>query len=128
MTVAGAPSAGTAPADAPVAGVGAVGAAVGTVVGEMLATSDNNTAELLVKELGVAGGRGRHARGRAGRDARDAGRAGASRWTGVVLADGSGLSNDNRVTCEVFVDVLARSRPDRSARRRPARSPACRAR
>ena len=31
--------------------------------------------------------------------------------TGVVLADGSGLSNDNRVTCQVFVDVLARSGP-----------------
>ena len=30
---------------------------------------------------------------------------------GVVLADGSGLSNDNRVTCQVFVDVLARSDP-----------------
>ena len=30
---------------------------------------------------------------------------------GVVLADGSGLSNDNRATCDVFVDVLARSGP-----------------
>ena len=30
---------------------------------------------------------------------------------GVQFADGSGLSNDNRVTCQVFVDVLARSDP-----------------
>ncbi len=80
------------------------------VVGEMLATSDNNTAELLVKELGVAAGTG---------GTRDAGLAVmASTLTGwgipmagVQFADGSGLSNDNRVTCQVFVDVLARSGP-----------------
>ena len=40
---------------------------------------------------------------------------------GVVLADGSGLSNDNRATCNAFVDVLAAQRAHRSARRRPAR-------
>jgi D-alanyl-D-alanine carboxypeptidase/D-alanyl-D-alanine-endopeptidase (penicillin-binding protein 4) len=32
--------------------------------------------------------------------------------TGIVLADGSGLSNDNRLTCRVLVDVLARAGPD----------------
>jgi serine-type D-Ala-D-Ala carboxypeptidase/endopeptidase (penicillin-binding protein 4) len=80
------------------------------VVGEMLATSDNNTAELLVKEIGLAAG-----------DAgtRDAGlaaiRTTLERWSvatqSLVLDDGSGLSNENRVTCEAFVDVLARSGP-----------------
>ena len=48
--------------------------------------------------------------------------------TGVVFADGSGLSNDNRVTCQVFVDVLARSGPDRPARRRAPRRRRVRAR
>ena len=42
-------------------------APLAAVVGEMLATSDNNTAELLVKELGVAARSGRHPRGRAWR-------------------------------------------------------------
>ena len=30
---------------------------------------------------------------------------------GLVLDDGSGLSNENRVTCDAFVDVLGRSGP-----------------
>ena len=93
----------------------------------MLATSDNNTAELLVKELGVAGGVG---------GTREAGLAVMTStlqgWgipmAGVVLADGSGLSNDNRVTCQVFVDVLGPLGPDRPARRRPARRRRVRAR
>ena len=32
---------------------------------------------------------------------------------GVVLDDGSGLSNENRVTCQVLLGVLARHTPDR---------------
>jgi serine-type D-Ala-D-Ala carboxypeptidase/endopeptidase (penicillin-binding protein 4) len=82
------------------------------VVEEMLATSDNNTAELLVKEIGLAAN---------GAGTREAGltaiRATLERWgiasPGIVLADGSGLSNDNRLTCDVLVGVLARSGPDR---------------
>ena len=77
------------------------------VVGEMLMNSDNNTAELLVKEMGVAGGVG----------TRDAGlaamRSKLESWgidlTGVVFADGSGLSLDNRLTCGVLLDVLQRA-------------------
>ncbi len=75
------------------------------VVAEMLTNSDNNTAEMLVKELGVAAG---------GAGTRDAGlaamRSTLESWgidlTGVVFADGSGLSLDNRLTCGVLLDVL----------------------
>ena len=109
VTVAGTPTAGTAAGDLPVL-ASVQSAPLGTVVGEMLGTSDNNTAELLVKELGVAAGTG---------GTREAGlevmRSTMAAWgvpmEGVVFADGSGLSNDNRATCDVFVDVLARSGP-----------------
>ena len=47
---------------------------------------------------------------------------------GVVLADGSGLSNDNRATCALLRGVLARSGPTDPLGAGPARSPGCRAR
>jgi D-alanyl-D-alanine carboxypeptidase/D-alanyl-D-alanine-endopeptidase (penicillin-binding protein 4) len=80
------------------------------VVKEMLSTSDNNTAEMLLKELGVA---------KAGAGTREAGigvvTAALASWglpmTGVVMADGSGLSNDDRVTCDLLVGILARHGP-----------------
>jgi D-alanyl-D-alanine carboxypeptidase/D-alanyl-D-alanine-endopeptidase (penicillin-binding protein 4) len=80
---------------------------LGEVVGELLTTSDNNTAELLVKELGVA---------RAGTGTTAAGTMVITntlrRWgvpmEGVVVADGSGLDRTNRVTCRVLETVLAR--------------------
>ncbi len=82
------------------------------VVKEMLSTSDNNTAEMLLKELGLAKG---------GAGTRDAGIAVVTGtlagWglpmTGVVMADGSGLSNDDRVTCQLLVGLL-RARPGRT--------------
>jgi D-alanyl-D-alanine carboxypeptidase/D-alanyl-D-alanine-endopeptidase (penicillin-binding protein 4) len=109
VTVAGAPTAGVAPADATV--VASVDSAPMTaVVGEMLATSDNNTAELLVKELGIAsGGGGTRAAGVAVIQSTLAG------WglptAGIVVDDGSGLSNENRVTCGVLLGVLGRHSP-----------------
>ncbi|MET0907836.1 MAG: D-alanyl-D-alanine carboxypeptidase/D-alanyl-D-alanine-endopeptidase, partial [Ilumatobacteraceae bacterium] len=109
VTVAGAPAAGTAPAEAPVL-ASVQSAPMSAVVGEMLSTSDNNTAEMLVKELGVASGVG--GTRQAGLDVMTSTLQG---WgipmDGLVLADGSGLSNDDRVTCQAFVDVLARSGP-----------------
>lgn len=109
VTVGGAPTVGTTPPDAAVlASVQSV--PMSAVVGEMLATSDDNTAEMLVKELGVAGGVG--GTRQAGLDVMTSTLTG---WgvpmTGVQFADGSGLSNDNRMTCQVLVDVLARSGP-----------------
>jgi D-alanyl-D-alanine carboxypeptidase/D-alanyl-D-alanine-endopeptidase (penicillin-binding protein 4) len=109
VDVAGSPRAGEAPDDAPLV-ASVQSAPLRTVVGEMLATSDNNTAELLVKEIGlVAGGAGTREAGLA------AIRATLEGWgtptAGIVLDDGSGLSNENRVTCGAFVDVLGRSGP-----------------
>ncbi|HWM18657.1 MAG TPA: D-alanyl-D-alanine carboxypeptidase/D-alanyl-D-alanine-endopeptidase [Ilumatobacteraceae bacterium] len=78
------------------------------VVHEMLTNSDNNTAELMVKEIGLSA---------AGAGTREAGLAvmtsTLASWgldvSGVVLADGSGLSLDNRITCAVLLEVLQRS-------------------
>jgi D-alanyl-D-alanine carboxypeptidase/D-alanyl-D-alanine-endopeptidase (penicillin-binding protein 4) len=109
VAVAAAPSAGTAPVGATV--LGSVQSAPMTdVVAEMLSTSDNNTAELLLKELGLVKG---------GAGTRDAGIGVVTEtlagWglpmTGVVMADGSGLSNDDRVTCQLFAGLLARHAP-----------------
>lgn len=84
-------------------------AALPAVIEEMLTTSDNNTAELVVKEIGVAV---------AGVGTRQAGLdaivARLSSWgidtAGLVLGDGSGLSLDNRLTCGQLLGVL--QRPD----------------
>lgn len=109
VVVAGAPMSGEAPADGTVLG-SVTSAPMSAVVGEMLSTSDNNTAELLVKELGVvAGDGGTRAAGL------DVMQRTLAEWglpmNGVVLDDGSGLSNENRVTCHVLVGVLARHSP-----------------
>ncbi len=75
------------------------------VLAEMLTNSDNNTAELLLKELGHAhSGSGTRAAGV------DAVFATLDGWgidtTGLVIGDGSGLSLDNRVTCTTMIEVL----------------------
>jgi len=75
------------------------------VVIEMLMTSDNNTAEMLVKEMGVAtSGTGTRA---AGLDAmfRSLEAQGVP-MAGLDLHDGSGLSTSNRVTCDAVLTVL----------------------
>ncbi|MEZ5221213.1 MAG: D-alanyl-D-alanine carboxypeptidase/D-alanyl-D-alanine-endopeptidase [Ilumatobacteraceae bacterium] len=81
------------------------------IVQEMLLTSDDNTAEMLVKELGSQLGAG---------GTTDAGLAVVrdmlAQWElpldGVVLVDGSGLSRDNRVTCSFLVGLLGLGRAD----------------
>ena len=109
VTVSGASTVAAAPADlAVVASVQS--APLGEIVGEMLSTSDNNTAELVVKEVAVA---------ETGLGTREAGlqvmRDQLAAWqvplVGVVLADGSGLSRDNRVTCAALMAVLERHDP-----------------
>jgi D-alanyl-D-alanine carboxypeptidase/D-alanyl-D-alanine-endopeptidase (penicillin-binding protein 4) len=75
------------------------------VVAEMLRESDNQTAELLLKELAVA-------RGQPGTT--EAGAAVAAEVvadlglaaTAPVVADGSGLAAENRVTCELVQAIL----------------------
>jgi D-alanyl-D-alanine carboxypeptidase/D-alanyl-D-alanine-endopeptidase (penicillin-binding protein 4) len=75
------------------------------VVAEMLGNSDNNTAEMVVKELGYSV---------AAPGTREAGlgvvREQLVEWdvdvTQIVLVDGSGLSLDNRLTCDAVLTVL----------------------
>jgi len=80
-------------------------APIKNIVSEMLTNSDNNTAELLLKDIG------RVARGSATRI--DGLRVVAEKITqwglptqGVVLSDGSGLDRANRVTCSLLTAVL----------------------
>jgi D-alanyl-D-alanine carboxypeptidase/D-alanyl-D-alanine-endopeptidase (penicillin-binding protein 4) len=82
------------------------------IVNEMLVTSDNLTAEMLVKEIGVT---------TAQQGTREAGLAAVSarmvEWGVPVdqfaLADGSGLSRENLITCDGLLRVLQRgSRTD----------------
>ena len=80
------------------------------VIAEMLTTSDNNTAEMLLKEIG------HHA---TGRGTREDGLATVMQrlraWNiptdGVELHDGSGLSDDNRATCRAVLALLERHSP-----------------
>jgi D-alanyl-D-alanine carboxypeptidase/D-alanyl-D-alanine-endopeptidase (penicillin-binding protein 4) len=101
VDVVGEPAAGAMPDGA--VEVGAVESApLLDVLRQLLQESDNNTAELLLKELGRTAG-----------TATTAG--GSAVVTDVVadlgsprVIDGSGLSLDNRVTCQLLVDVLVR--------------------
>jgi D-alanyl-D-alanine carboxypeptidase/D-alanyl-D-alanine-endopeptidase (penicillin-binding protein 4) len=77
------------------------------IVNEMLVTSDNLTAEMLVKEIGfVAAGKGTRVDGLQAVVDR------LGQWgipaAGLVLVDGSGLSRENRLTCDTLLAVLQR--------------------
>lgn len=77
------------------------------VVTEMLVTSDNTTAEMLIKEIAVAAGRP---------GTRIAGlvvvQEHLDRWGlpigGMTLVDASGLDRGNRLTCEMMLALLQR--------------------
>ena len=106
IAVAGDSGTGVAPSDAQVLAT-VTSAPLSDIVNEMLSTSDNLTAEMLVKEIGVVAAR---------QGTRDAGLgvigAHLVEW-GVpaaqfVLADGSGLSRENRITCDGLLRVLQR--------------------
>jgi D-alanyl-D-alanine carboxypeptidase/D-alanyl-D-alanine-endopeptidase (penicillin-binding protein 4) len=77
------------------------------VLAEMLTTSDNDTAEMLLKELGVAdGGVGSIP---AGLDVVDRTlRSWGVPMESVRLVDASGLSSENRLTCAALLAVLQR--------------------
>lgn len=83
-----------------------------TIVGWVLATSDNLGAEMLVKELGVrAGTGGTTAAGVVAMQ--DALRRLGVNLDGQVMTDGSGLDRGNRLTCRILLDVLELgARPD----------------
>lgn len=110
ITVTGVASSGVSPDDATVV-ASIESAPMADVVTEMLMNSDNNTAELLVKEIGYVG---------AASGTREAGTqvmaATLDEWgidtTSIVLSDGSGLSLDNRITCSALLTILQRFEPD----------------
>lgn len=78
---------------------------VSELVKEMLNFSDNNTAELLVKSLGVAeSGEGSTVAGLAA--TREALEERGLPLDGVALVDGSGLDSTNRVTCRLLSEIL----------------------
>ncbi len=104
VTVTGGAGIGIAPAAAPeLASIDS--APLPAVIEEMLSNSDNNTAELMVKEIGlVAKGTGTRPAGLEAIAETIAG------WgvdtAGLTLGDGSGLSLDNRITCNTMLAVL----------------------
>jgi D-alanyl-D-alanine carboxypeptidase/D-alanyl-D-alanine-endopeptidase (penicillin-binding protein 4) len=104
VTVTGSSGSGTVPAGLPeLARIES--APLPATIAEMLTNSDNNTAEMLLKEIGVAAsGTGTRAAGT------DAVVATLTEWgvdtTGLVIGDGSGLSLDNRITCRTLIEVL----------------------
>ncbi len=104
VVVGGPPRAGVTPAGAAVV-ASLESPPVSQIVAEMLTTSDNETAEAAIKEIGLAtGGAGTWAAGAAGvtSELADAG----VPVDGVTVVDGSGLSIENRFTCRTLVDVL----------------------
>jgi len=94
------------PAPAGTTEVAAVTSApVAEVVGQMLAASDNTTAELLMKELGVtSAGEGTTTAGVTA--AIEVLRADGVDVDGIVLNDGSGLDRGDRLTCNALVAML----------------------
>ncbi|MFK8022397.1 MAG: D-alanyl-D-alanine carboxypeptidase/D-alanyl-D-alanine-endopeptidase [Ilumatobacter sp.] len=75
------------------------------IVGDMLLTSDDNSAEMLLKEMGVATAQqGTRAAGLSAMA--DSLERNGVEMNGVRLRDGSGLSAENRVTCTAIADVL----------------------
>ena len=107
IAVGGEPGTGTAPADAvELASIQSV--PLSELVAEMLLNSDNNTAELVLKEIGLA------TSGEGGRTAgADAVIATLADWgvatEGLVVAEGSGLAPGNQLTCSALLTVLART-------------------
>ena len=110
VTVVGTPRVGAAPAGTTeVAGIDSP--TVSQLAEQLTRFSDNTTSELLVKEIGKRA---------SGAGTTEAGTAAVADWvrrsslpTEVLdLADGSGLSPDNRVSCALLVALLERAGPD----------------
>jgi D-alanyl-D-alanine carboxypeptidase/D-alanyl-D-alanine-endopeptidase (penicillin-binding protein 4) len=80
------------------------------IVGEMLQTSDDNTAEMLLKEIGLEfAANGTTAAGVSG--VLDRLEAWGVPSAGAVVLDGSGLSRSDQVTCSLLLGVLAHGSP-----------------
>lgn len=77
------------------------------VVAGILAASDNHGAEMLLKELAVAGGTRPGTTEAGARVARAALERAGVPTAGLVQLDGSGLARDNRASCRTLVETLA---------------------
>ncbi|WP_421120046.1 D-alanyl-D-alanine carboxypeptidase/D-alanyl-D-alanine-endopeptidase [Aquihabitans daechungensis] len=107
IEVAGEPASGTRPPEAPVLAT-IDSPPLDDLLGDMLRRSDNQTAEMFAKEIGVAGGGG---------GSTAAGASAVAAWladeqlapSGSNVVDGSGLDPTNQVTCDELVGVLDRS-------------------
>ena len=114
VEVVGEARAGAAPRNV-VALTGTASPPVADLVGAMLRDSDNGTADLLVKEIGLQErGAGTSADGLAAIASRLAAR--GVRLDGIVLGDGSGLSDAGRVTCRFLAALLVAFRPELDGR------------
>jgi D-alanyl-D-alanine carboxypeptidase/D-alanyl-D-alanine-endopeptidase (penicillin-binding protein 4) len=84
---------------------------LGEIVARMLTHSDNTTAEMLLKEIGVRSGAGsprvQAVLGMAATLA-DAGYP----MTDIVIADGSGLSSLNQIRCTLIIEILDEAGPE----------------
>ena len=104
ITIGSPPVAGTAPTDAPtITSIDSL--PLPAILAEMLTTSDNSTAEMMLKEIGLAsGGAGTRTSGLAVLMSTMQG------WgiptEGITLVDASGLSDDDRLTCGALLAVL----------------------
>ncbi len=91
---------------------------VAELVAQALRFSDNTTTELLVKEIdarSVAAGRPRPGSWRSASWLADSGLP----TEGVGFDDGSGLSDNDRLRCDLLAGLLVDQGPDRSGRRGP---------
>lgn len=109
VKVSGNPTAGKAPAGA--AEIARLDPPLSDVIAEMLSWSDNTTAELLSKELGLkVNGAGTTANGI--KATIDTLNAMGMPTTGLVMNDGSGLDDGNRLTCDLLDAVLDKQGPE----------------
>lgn len=104
VTVAGAPRSGVVdPAQGEIASV--VSQPLRNVIAEMLTNSDNNTAELVLKEIGYVSRQN---------GSREAGISAVTELLaadglsveGFVMSDGSGLERSNRLSCHLLMQIL----------------------
>lgn len=110
VTIDGEPTVGTAPAEAS-ALVEVPSLTIGEIVTQMLQFSDNTTAEMLLKEIGLS---------EKGEGSSAAGLAAVDEWSrshgfpleGTTIVDGSGLSSENKLTCRFLSAVLEWAGPD----------------
>jgi D-alanyl-D-alanine carboxypeptidase/D-alanyl-D-alanine-endopeptidase (penicillin-binding protein 4) len=113
VRVAGGSGAGTTPnGGAGLATVAEIRSApLGDLVRDLLTNSDNDTAEMLLKEVGrAATGEGTRAAGIA--DALSQVGAAGVPVAGLALSDGAGLHRDDRMSCDTAIGILDAAPPD----------------